>query len=127
MTKQTTDTDRITTNQWLEEINSHQSALVDPRNKVKNRQTLQAQIDYCKRMKQKRKRFVHREIKETIVDLFWDVLGGADKELMIKGFHSLIGYYVKSGDISEEESKQYEIDFSNMFTTKSVRERYDVQ
>lgn len=68
-----------------------------------------------------------KKIKEDLVDVYYQVLNGADREVMEKMFTTFLTNQLNEGWITKEEKHQFEIDLITIFNTRKTRERYGIQ
>lgn len=68
-----------------------------------------------------------KKIKEDLVDVYYQVLNGADREVMEKTFTTFLIIQMNEGWITKEEKYQFEMDLITIFNTRKTRERYGIQ
>ena len=68
-----------------------------------------------------------KKIKEDLVDVYYQVLNGADREVMEKTFTTFLMIQMNEGWITKEEKYQFEMDLITIFNTRKTRERYGIQ
>ena len=82
------------------------------------------------RLKRKRRSTINlnkKKINETLVDVYYQVLNGADREVMEKTFTTFLTTQLNEGWITKDEKHQFEMDMITIFNTRKTRERYGIQ
>ena len=68
-----------------------------------------------------------KKIKEDLVDVYYQVLNGADRFLMVQTFSTFLTNQVNEGWLTKAEKHQFEMDMITIFNTRKTRERYGIQ
>ena len=82
------------------------------------------------RLKRKRRSTINlnkKKIKEDLVDVYYQVLNGADREVMEKTFTTFLTNQLNEAWITKAEKHQFEMDLITIFNTRKTRERYGIQ
>ena len=82
------------------------------------------------RLKRKKKSMINltqKKIKEDLVDVYYQVLNGADRFLMAQTFSAFLTNQVNEGWLTKAEKHQFEMDMITIFNTRKTRERYGIQ
>ena len=82
------------------------------------------------RLKRKRRSTINlnkKKIKEYLVDVYYQVLNGADRVVMEKTFTTFLTNQVNEGWLTKAEKHQFEMDLVTIFNTRKTRERYGIQ
>ena len=68
-----------------------------------------------------------KKINESLVDVYYQVLNGADRVVMEKTFTTFLTNQVNEGWLTKAEKHQFEMDMITIFNTRKTRERYGIQ
>ena len=82
------------------------------------------------RLKRKRRSTINlnkKKIKEDLVDVYYQVLNGADRVVMEKTFTTFLTNQLNEAWITKAEKHQFEMDLITIFNTRKTRERYGIQ
>ena len=82
------------------------------------------------RLKRKRRSTINlnkKKIKEALVDVYYQVLNGSDRFLMVQTFSTWLTNQLDEGWITKDEKHQFEMDLVTIFNTRKTRERYGIQ
>ena len=82
------------------------------------------------RLKRKRRSTINlnkKKIKEALVDVYYQVLNGSDREVMEKTFTTFLTNQLNEGWITKDEKYQFEMDLVTIFNTRKTRERVGIQ
>ena len=82
------------------------------------------------RLKRKRRSTINlnkKKIREDLVDVYYQVLNGADRVVMEKTFTTFLTNQVNEGWLTKAEKHQFEMDLITIFNTRKTRERYGIQ
>ena len=82
------------------------------------------------RLKRKRRSTINlnkKKIKEDLVDVYYQVLNGADRGVMEKTFTTFLTTQQNEAWITKAEKHQFEMDMITIFNTRKTRERYGIQ
>ena len=87
----------------------------------------QKEVNRLKRKKRSTINLNKKKIKEDLVDLYYQVLNGADREVMEKTFTTFLMIQMHEGWLTKAEKHQFEMDLITIFNTRKTRERYGIQ
>ena len=87
----------------------------------------QKEVNRLKRKKRSTINLNKKKINEALVDVYYQVLNGADREVMEKMFTTFLTNQLNEGWITKEEKHQFEMDLITIFNTRKTRERYGIQ
>ena len=87
----------------------------------------QKEVNRLKRKKRSTINLNKKKIKEDLVDVYYQVLNGADREVMEKTFTTFLATQLNEGWITKAEKHQFEMDLITIFNTRKTRERYGIQ
>ena len=82
------------------------------------------------RLKRKRRSTINlnkKKINESLVDVYYQVLNGADRGVMEKTFTMFLTTQLNEGWITKDEKYQFEMDLVTIFNTRKTRERVGIQ
>ena len=82
------------------------------------------------RLKRKRRSTINlnkKKIREDLVDVYYQVLNGADRVVMEKTFTTWLTNQLNDGWITKDEKYQFEMDLVTIFNTRKTRERVGIQ
>ena len=68
-----------------------------------------------------------KKINDTLVDVYYQVLNGSDREVMEKTFTTWLTNQLNEGWITKDEKYQFEMDLVTIFNTRKTRERVGIQ
>ena len=87
----------------------------------------QKEVNRLKRKKRSTINLNKKKIKEDLVDVYYQVLNGADRDVMEKTFTTFLANQLNEGWITKDEKYQFEMDLVTIFNTRKTRERLGVQ
>lgn len=87
----------------------------------------QKEVNRLKRKKRSTINLNKKKIKEDLVDVYYQVLNGADREVMEKTFTTFLTAQMNDGWITKDEKYQFEMDLVTIFNTRKTRERFGIQ
>lgn len=87
----------------------------------------QKEVNRLKRKKRSVINLNKKKINENLVDVYYQVLNGADREIMEKTFTTFLTTQMNEGWITKAEKHQFEMDLITIFNTRKTRERYGIQ
>ena len=87
----------------------------------------QKEVNRLKRKKRSTINLNKKKIKEALVDVYYQVLNGADRFLMTQTFTTWLTNQLNDGWITKDEKHQFEMDMITIFNTRKTRERYGIQ
>ena len=87
----------------------------------------QKEANRLKRKKRSMINLTQKKIKEDLVDVYYQVLNGADRFLMAQTFSTWLTNQLNEGWITKDEKHQFEMDMITIFNTRKTRERYGIQ
>ena len=87
----------------------------------------QKEVNRLKRKKRSTINLNKKKINDTLVDVYYQVLNGADREVMEKTFTTFLTNQLNEGWITKDEKHQFEMDMITIFNTRKTRERYGIQ
>ena len=87
----------------------------------------QKEANRLKRKKRSMINLTQKKIKEDLVDVYYQVLNGADRFLMAQTFSAFLTNQVNEGWLTKAEKHQFEMDMITIFNTRKTRERYGIQ
>lgn len=87
----------------------------------------QNEVNRLKRKKRSTINLNKKKINESLVDVYYQVLNGADRDVMEKTFTMFLTNQVNEGWITKDEKHQFEMDLVTIFNTRKTRERYGIQ
>ena len=87
----------------------------------------QKEVNRLKRKKRSTINLNKKKINETLVDVYYQVLNGADRFLMAQTFSTWLTNQLNEGWITKDEKHQFEMDMITIFNTRKTRERYGIQ
>ena len=87
----------------------------------------QKEVNRLKRKKRSTINLNKKKINEALVDVYYQVLNGADKFLMAQTFSTFLTNQLNEGWLTKAEKHQFEMDLITIFNTRKTRERYGIQ
>ena len=87
----------------------------------------QKEVNRLKRKKRSTINLNKKKINDTLVDVYYQVLNGADREVMEKTFTTFLTDQLNEGWITKDEKYQFEMDLITIFNTRKTRERVGIQ
>ena len=87
----------------------------------------QKEVNRLKRKKRSTINLNKKKINDTLVDVYYQVLNGADRDVMEKTFTTFLANQLNEGWITKDEKYQFEMDLVTIFNTRKTRERLGVQ
>ena len=87
----------------------------------------QKEVNRLKRKKRSTINLNKKKINDTLVDVYYQVLNGADREVMEKTFTTFLTTQLNDGWITKDEKRQFEMDLVTIFNTRKTRERFGIQ
>ena len=87
----------------------------------------QKEVNRLKRKKRSTINLNKKKINDTLVDVYYQVLNGADRSLMTQTFTTWLTNQLNEGWITKDEKHQFEMDMITIFNTRKTRERYGIQ
>lgn len=87
----------------------------------------QKEVTRLKRKKRSTINLNKKKINETLVDVYYQVLNGADRVVMEKTFTTFLTTQLNEAWITKAEKHQFEMDLITIFNTRKTRERYGIQ
>ena len=87
----------------------------------------QKEVNRLKRKKRSTINLNKKKINESLVDVYYQVLNGADRFLMAQTFSTWLTNQLNEGWITKDEKHQFEMDMITIFNTRKTRERYGIQ
>ena len=87
----------------------------------------QKEVNRLKRKKRSTINLNKKKINESLVDVYYQVLNGADRFLMAQTFSTWLTNQLNEGWITKDEKHQFEMDLITIFNTRKTRERYGIQ
>ena len=87
----------------------------------------QKEVNRLKRKKRSTINLNKKKINETLVDVYYQVLNGADRFLMAQTFSTWLTNQLNEGWITKDEKHQFEMDLVTIFNTRKTRERVGIQ
>ena len=87
----------------------------------------QKEVNRLKRKKRSTINLNKKKINDTLVDVYYQVLNGADRFLMTQTFSTWLTNQLNEGWITKDEKHQFEMDMITIFNTRKTRERYGIQ
>ena len=87
----------------------------------------QKEVNRLKRKKRSTINLNKKKINEALVDVYYQVLNGADRFLMSQTFSTWLTNQLNEGWITKDEKHQFEMDMITIFNTRKTRERYGIQ
>ena len=87
----------------------------------------QKEVNRLKRKKRSTINLNKKKIKENLVDVYYQVLNGADRVVMEKTFTTFLTTQLNEGWITKDEKYQFEMDLVTIFNTRKTRERVGIQ
>ena len=87
----------------------------------------QKEVNRLKRKKRSVINLNKKKIKEDLVDVYYQVLNGADRAVMEKTFTTFLTNQLNDGWITKDEKYQFEMDLVTIFNTRKTRERVGIQ
>ena len=87
----------------------------------------QKEVNRLKRKKRSTINLNKKKINESLVDVYYQVLNGADREVMEKTFTTFLMTQLNEGWITKDEKYQFEMDLVTIFNTRKTRERVGIQ
>ena len=94
---------------------------------IEERTYHQKEVNRLKRKKRSTINLNKKKINETLVDVYYQVLNGADRFLMAQTFSTWLTNQLNEGWITKAEKYQFEMDLITIFNTRKTRERYGIQ
>ena len=87
----------------------------------------QKEVNRLKRKKRSTINLNKKKINEALVDVYYQVLNGADRAVMEKTFTTFLTTQLNEGWITKDEKYQFEMDLVTIFNTRKTRERVGIQ
>ena len=87
----------------------------------------QKEVNRLKRKKRSTINLNKKKINEALVDVYYQVLNGADRGVMEKTFTTFLTDQLNEGWITKDEKYQFEMDLVTIFNTRKTRERVGIQ
>lgn len=87
----------------------------------------QKEVNRLKRKKRSTINLNKKKINESLVDVYYQVLNGADRVVMEKTFTTFLTTQLNEGWITKDEKYQFEMDLVSIFNTRKTRERVGIQ
>ena len=87
----------------------------------------QKEVNRLKRKKRSTINLNKKKINESLVDVYYQVLNGADRVVMEKTFTMFLTNQLNEGWITKDEKHQFEMDMITIFNTRKTRERFGIQ
>ena len=87
----------------------------------------QKEVNRLKRKKRSTINLNKKKINESLVDVYYQVLNGADRGVMEKTFTTFLTTQLNEGWITKDEKYQFEMDLVTIFNTRKTRERVGIQ
>ena len=87
----------------------------------------QKEVNRLKRKKRSTINLNKKKINESLVDVYYQVLNGADRVVMEKTFTTFLTNQLNEGWITKDEKYQFEMDLVTIFNTRKTRERVGIQ
>ena len=87
----------------------------------------QKEVNRLKRKKRSTINLNKKKINESLVDVYYQVLNGADRVVMEKTFTTFLTTQLNEGWITKDEKYQFEMDLVTIFNTRKTRERVGIQ
>ena len=87
----------------------------------------QKEVNRLKRKKRSVINLNKKKINEALVDVYYQVLNGADRAVMEKTFTTFLTTQLNEGWITKDEKYQFEMDLVTIFNTRKTRERVGIQ
>ena len=87
----------------------------------------QKEVNRLKRKKRSTINLNKKKINEALVDVYYQVLNGADRFLISQTFSTWLTNQLNEGWITKDEKHQFEMDMITIFNTRKTRERYGIQ
>ena len=87
----------------------------------------QNEVNRLKRKKRSTINLNKKKINEDLVDVYYQVLNGADRVVMEKTFTTFLTNQLNEGWITKDEKYQFEMDLVTIFNTRKTRERVGIQ
>ena len=87
----------------------------------------QKEVNRLKRKKRSTINLNKKKINDTLVDVYYQVLNGADRVVMEKTFTTFLTTQLNEGWITKDEKYQFEMDLLTIFNTRKTRERVGIQ
>ena len=87
----------------------------------------QKEVNRLKRKKRSTINLNKKKINEALVDVYYQVLNGADRAVMEKTFTTFLTNQLNDGWITKDEKYQFEMDLVTIFNTRKTRERVGIQ
>ena len=87
----------------------------------------QKEVNRLKRKKRSTINLNKKKINDTLVDVYYQVLNGADRFLMAQTFSTWLTNQLNEGWITKDEKHQFEMDLVTIFNTRKTRERFRIQ
>ena len=87
----------------------------------------QKEVNRLKRKKRSTINLNKKKINEALVDVYYQVLNGADRVVMEKTFTTFLTNQLNEGWITKDEKHQFEMDLITIFNTRKTRERVGIQ
>ena len=94
---------------------------------IEERTYHQKEVNRLKRKKRSTINLNKKKINESLVDVYYQVLNGADRFLMVQTFSTWLTNQLNDGWITKDEKHQFEMDMITIFNTRKTRERYGIQ
>ena len=87
----------------------------------------QKEVNRLKRKKRSTINLNKKKINESLVDVYYQVLNGADRGVLEKTFTMFLTTQLNEGWITKDEKYQFEMDLVTIFNTRKTRERVGIQ
>ena len=87
----------------------------------------QKEVNRLKRKKRSTINLNKKKINESLVDVYYQVLNGADRFLMTQTFSTWLTNQLNEGWITKDEKYQFEMDLVTIVNTRKTRERVGIQ
>ena len=87
----------------------------------------QKEVNRLKRKKRSTINLNKKKINEALIDVYYQVLNGSDRFLMVQTFSAFLTNQVNEGWLTKAEKHQFEMDMITIFNTRKTRERYGIQ
>ena len=94
---------------------------------IEERTYHQKEVNRLKRKKRSTINLNKKKINESLVDVYYQVLNGADRVVMEKTFTTFLTTQLNEGWITKDEKYQFEMDLVTIFNTRKTRERVGIQ
>lgn len=88
---------------------------------------LQRQLTHIDEQLEIRKQTVQYDIRKAIVKCYWDVYDGTPKELAIRYTRSYIKHFYLEKDITVEQQEEFFDDLQEIWLTRKIRHKYNIE